>query len=243
MWKILNIEVRKLKSSGMFWVVFGIPFFLTVQNLMLSRQFFGAEGPNWPGVHTGQLGLYATFLLPGIIAVVMAAMMRVEHKGNGWKYLFSLPLNKSHVYTVKFCLGAGLIFLNLLMTCIGNVLVGIILGVPEPIPSQLFLWNPSLAFVLAIPLMALQFLLGLVFTQPLVPIGIGVGLGMPAILMANSAKYWKFYPWTYPVITFFGEMFQGPSDQKVLMLTVSFILFALLFVGGLIYFKRRDIIG
>lgn len=243
MWKLLNIEIRKLKSSGMLWVVFGIPLFLTLQNTILSVQFFGTKGPSWTGVYMGQMGLFATFLFPGIIAVIMSAMMRVEHKGNGWKYLFSLPLRKGQVYLTKFLLGAGLIFVHLMILSLGNILVGLIHGVPEPVPFDQFLLNPILAFVLAIPIMALQFLLSLIFTQPLIPIGIGVGLGMPAILMANSARYWKFYPWTYPVVTFFGDIFRGAFSQKFWMFSVSGILFIIFFVGGLIYFKRRDIIS
>lgn len=243
MWKILNIEVRKLKSSGMLWVVFGIPFLLALQNLLLSTRFFTQKDPGWTTVLFGQLGLFAIFLFPGIIAVVMAAMMRVEHKGNGWKYLFSLPVKRSQVFIVKFLLGAGLIFIHLMLMSVTNLLVGLLIGIPGPVPYATFLVNPLFAFLYTVPIMALQFLLGLIFTQPLIPIGIGVGLGMPAILMANSVKYWIYYPWTYPIVTLFHDTFEKLVTQQMVLFAVSGTLFAALFTGGLIYFKQRDIIS
>lgn len=73
-----------------------------------------------------------------------------------------------------------------------------------------------------------------------VPLGVGIGLALPAMLIANS-RYWIFYPWTYPIMAALGQDMEVFSKGNLVYLN-SIMLLIMVFLPGVRGFCKRDII-
>ena len=71
------------------------------------------------------------------------------------------------------------------------------------------------------------------------PLGAGIGLALPAMIVANS-RYWIIYPWSYPIMAALGGDFDV-FDKGSLTFLISFILLLAVFSCGYVSFKKRDI--
>ncbi|MEC9488337.1 MAG: ABC transporter permease [Halanaerobium sp.] len=237
--RLLKIEIKKVKASGIFWPVLLIPIALSALILLPGAgKMLGRAG--WTGLYLSAVTSYAYFFFFIVIAVVMSFLLRVEHREGNWSGLFTLPVERGKVYLVKLLVGSGIILLNVLALGVFICLAGLLKGLPGPVPWRIIIGLPLKAFVLAAPVIGLQYLLSLFISQPLVSIGIGISLGMPAILAVNSAVYWKFYPWTYPMIGFIQDIFVDKARNFPSMLGIALVLFVVLITIGMVYFKRTE---
>ncbi len=54
-----------------------------------------------------------------------------------------------------------------------------------------------------------------------IPLGVGIGLTLPAIIVANS-RYWILYPWTYPIMAALGGDMEISAREILYILLVSY---------------------
>lgn len=240
---LIEIEVLKLKNSKILWIVTLAPLFMVVQgttNLLRYYDLFTSQGQNvWEQLYTQSMILYVSVLLPVLISVVMTFLARIENANNSWKQYLSLPVERREIYGVKFILGIGLIFINIVVLIFSMVAAGKIIGVSGVIPLKIFN-KPLAAFVAAMPVMAMLYVLSLKFTHIALPLGVGIGLSLPAMVVANT-RYWLVYPWTYPIMAALGGEFATFSKGSMVYIT-SLILLIIIFTLGYWEFNRRDIV-
>lgn len=240
---IFEIEILKLKNSKILSIVILAPIFMVVQgvsNLIRYYDLFTGKGQNvWEQLYNQSMILYVSVLFPILISIVMTLMARIENANNSWKHYLSLPVKKEKIYGIKFIIGCGLVFINIIVLIISMLIAGGIMGVKGHIPYNTVLIQPMVIYVSALPIMAILYVLSIRFSHMALPLGVGIGLSIPAMLVANS-KLWIFYPWTYPIMAGLGGDMDTFSKGNIVYI-ISFILLIAVFSFGYGRFKKRDV--
>jgi len=237
MLKTLKIELLKIKGSKLFLIATFFPILSIIQGIGFAQNMRGKGELNdfWMTFFPGSILLYGMLIFPMLIMIITAMIARVEHSNNGWKKLLTLPITRKNVYLSKLFLACGILLYNTAILSIDIIIAGISLGGEGPIPFNIIILRPMLAFVSALPIIAIQFYLSISFKHIGVPLGVGSMCILPIILIANSSKYWIFYPWTYPMLTIMPD-FVTSVDMTIkygIMYGVSIISFVLIIGVGL----------
>lgn len=241
---IIAVELLKLKNSKILWIVILPPAFMVMQgmiNLLRYYDLFTGHGQNvWEQLYMQSMIFYVAILFPVLISVVMTLVARIENAQQGWRQYLSLPVKKGTVYVIKFVIACGLVFVNILALITSMLIAGLILGVEGALPYQSLIGRPLATYFAALPIMALLYVLSVRYSQMTLPLGMGIGLALPAMVVANS-RYWLFYPWTYPIMAALGGSMEVFSKGPLVYLT-SIILLMVFFIGGLSSFSKGDIL-
>lgn len=241
--EILAVELLKLKNSKILWIVVLAPAFMVLQGVINLRRYydlFTGQGQNvWEQLYTQSMIFYVMILFPVLISVVMTLVARLENAHQGWKQYLSLPVKREAIYVIKFITACGLVFVNILALIISMLLAGFLIGAEGNLPYQTLVSRPMAAYFAALPMMAILYVLSVRYTQMTVPLGIGIGLTLPAMVVANS-KYWLIYPWTYPIMAALGGTMEV-FDQGYLVHLISIILFIAVLLYGIRSFSQKDI--
>ncbi|WP_010497850.1 ABC transporter permease [Paenibacillus elgii] len=234
-------EWLKLKHSRILWIVILMPILLTAQGVGNFTRYSDIwTRDDWTVIIEQCLIFYPPMLLPFFIAIVIALMIRIEHSHNGWKHLLALPVRRGHIYAAKFGLALLLVVLNIAVFGASIVAAGLVAGANGPIPLDRIAL-PLLRLIPAVlPIMAIQFWLSLRYRHIGIPLGIGIGLAVPSLLVANS-KYWIVYPWTYPTMAALASQSSTFSKGPLLYGAIA-LVFLLVTVIGFTEFRRRDIL-
>ncbi len=240
---IFKIEILKLKNTKILLIVILAPIFMVAQgviNLIRYYDLFTGKGQNvWEQLYSQSMIFYASILFPILVSIVMTLIARIENTNNSWKHYLSLPIDKQKVYGIKFILGCLLVFINILVLIISMLAAGKIIGVKGNIPYKVIFTKPMVMYIAALPIMAILYSLSIRFSHMAIPLGIGIGLTLPAIIVANS-RYWILYPWTYPIMAALGGDMEIFSKGNIVYI-VSFILLISVFGFGYSSFIKRDI--
>lgn len=241
---IISVETLKLKNSKILWIVTLAPAFIVMQgviNLLRYYDLFTGQGQNvWEQLYTQSMVFYVMILFPALISVVMTLVARIENSHQGWKQYLSLPVRKETVYIVKFIIACLLVLVNMLAFIICMFLAGLIIGVEGNFPYQSLIGRPMATYLAALPIMAILYVLSIRYSQMTIPLGIGIGLALPAMVVANS-KYWVVYPWTYPIMAALGGNMEVFSKGNLVYVT-SVILSSVVLMYGIMSFRKRDIV-
>jgi hypothetical protein len=113
----------------------------------------------WDGMLGVVLSLWCLVGLPVFVSLVMALLAGLEHRENGWKHLFALPIQPWTIYLAKLLTGSMLLCLSSLVLTVGMIGEGLViltfrpdLGLTQPIPLGLILFRSS-SFTVAAMLM------------------------------------------------------------------------------------------
>lgn len=243
--KMLQIEMLKLKHSKILWIVTLAPAFIVFQgvsNFMRYYELFTEKGQNiWEQLYSQSVIFYSFILLPILITLIMTILSKVENDDGGWKYALCLPIKRSDIYISKFLIGSSLVLINILIFIISILISGKILKAPNPIPYKTIIGQPLLAYLVSFPVMIITYIVSINYSHVGVPLGLGIGLTLPTILVANT-KYWILYPWTYPAMATLGGGSFLESIWSKLMYPISIIMFLIIFIWGVYRFKTKDIV-
>lgn len=241
---IIAVELLKLKNSKIIWIVILAPAFMVMQgvtNLLRYYDLFTGQGQNvWEQLYTQSMIFYVMILFPILISVVMTMIARIENAHQGWKQYLSLPVKKETVYVIKFVTACGLVLLNIIALIISMLLAGLVIGVEGNLPYQILIRGPIATYIAALPIMAIMYILSIRHSHMSLPLGVGIGLALPAMVVANS-KFWIIYPWTYPIMAALGGDTEVFAKGNLVYIT-STILFITVFMYGIKNFSKRDIV-
>ncbi|KNF08201.1 hypothetical protein CLPU_9c00970 [Gottschalkia purinilytica] len=236
--RLLKSELLKLKNSGIFSLLISIPIFILLLSFAREKKGF----IDWIDLYVSIIPFYAQFLFPILICVIMAILMKIEHSGNGWRKMLSLPIRRGNFYITKLIIGYILVLINVILVSCALVLIGKINGITDPINYEVLFKGPIIAYISAFPIILIQYLLSVNLTNSLYSIGIGLILNMPAILAANSKRFWMYYIWDYPILSFYGG-FNEALQKEFNYPIASLIIFSIIFLVGLVCLKRRDVLN
>lgn len=239
---IIKIEFMKLKHSGLMWIAILAPVLMVLQgagNFIRYHKLFTEKGQNvWGKIYEQSSLFYAVMLLPILAAVIVTFLVKIENQNDGWKYFLTLPVSRAKVFISKFIAALTLILINILSFSCTVFIMGKLLGAEKEVPYGLIFGKPFAAAVTIIPVMIIIYIISIRFSGIGVPLGISIGLSVPAILVANT-KFWAAYPWTYPIMAMLGG---DRFDKGASVYMLSIVLSAVIFVYGCMWFKKRDVV-
>lgn len=186
---------------------------------------------------------YALLFLPLMTGILAALICRYEHQAGGWKQLLALPTTRGKVFLSKYIILISItMFMQLLYLTI-LILVGVLKDYAEPFPLEFIIKSILGGWIATLPLIALQLALAIFFKSFAAPFAINIIFTMPSILVVNSEKYSKFYPWTQPFSMMYitgdtTDTFYVPWDQLLIVIGGGFVLF---FALGYFYMQRKEV--
>ncbi len=208
-------EIIKTKRSASFWLcligsaVIPLIFFLTYI-LKPERNYARMEHMPWE-VHFSQgwQGFNA-FLLPMFVILVCSLIPQIEYKNNAWKQVFSSPQTIGNIFFSKYLTIILMILFLFLMFNIFMILGAVIPNLAyskftflsKPIDwTYLFRLNVK-TFVSLLAIISFQYWLSLRFRNFIVPISIGLGLLVAALIIIQF-RWEHIYkvPYAFPMLT------------------------------------------
>jgi len=214
-------EFYKTRKTMGFWSSVLLPLLLC---LLLFIGFFSnseklAHSPGmvlWLQFAGAILGIMGSLILPMLIVFIAYSVNSIEHKADTWKTLFSLPISKFSVYAAKYFYAFFLVFLCLLLFVLFTVGFGNLLGIVKPElrfseynVASLLIQVYFKLFLSSLGILSIQFLLSLLFSDFLKPMGIGFVCTITGVILAGKGwKYAYLFPYSHPMLAI-STMEQG----------------------------------
>jgi hypothetical protein len=151
----------------------------------------------------------AILLLPLGLILATGLVAQIEFKNNAWKQVLTAPQTLTSIYFAKLAVMVMIVELLLLFN-VGVYLSGVVpclltKGVPlppEPVPYLFFLREDLRYFTDCLPILGLEHLVSLQFSNFLVPVGGGVAAWILSLAVLNW-KYGYLFPYTYCGLYYF----------------------------------------
>ncbi|WP_257349947.1 ABC transporter permease [Pseudalkalibacillus decolorationis] len=240
---VLKMEFLKLKRSyvwllmcvaPLLMVVFGAYNFVRYQDVFLQ-----GDAVPWQKLLGQIVTFYGLLLLPLSIAVMAVWLARIEHSENNWKHLFTLPLNLKAIYLAKTIIHILLVGISMLILYLGTIIAANIVNVGD-IPLKAMAINSLICWATCLPILALQMLLSIRFSNIGIPVGISLAASITSVVITNSA-YGKYYFWSLPSLTLMPNS-EGMRNLTIpYSLSVSIIAFMCLWIIGYTLFRRQEV--
>ena len=239
---LLKVELYKLKRSKILLATTIFTFLALYQGWDFAK-FGQAEGEKdiyRAFLYQGTITVYSWIIFPLIITLVLVMMSRMEHSNNSRKYYLTLPVAREKVYLTKLVTGGGIILYSLVLLFAGIILAANLLGL-EAVPLLWIAKKFGALLLASLAIIGIVFYLSYRFTHFAVPVVIGAGLAFPSMFVANSEKYWLFYPWDYPIVSSMNDVFDMSGKNMIMfVISISIFLFAIIF--GLLRFRTKDVL-
>jgi hypothetical protein len=162
----------------------------------------------WEKFMNNQIQNSIPFLVPMFIVLITSLIIQVEHKSNGIKHLFSLPIPKWSVYfgkmtIVLFSIITTYIYFFLVILLFG-ALLGMIhsqLGFLDFQPEYLkYIKMLAMSFVASLGIVGIQFWMSFRFKNFIVPLGIGMTMVIIG-LIASQVPESIYFPYSYNILS------------------------------------------
>lgn len=210
-------EWLKKKRSLASWLViigaFFTPAVLIVARLIHHKGVYKASlsSTYWEHLWTNAMESMAIFLLPLGLMLAVSLITQLEFKNNTWKQVHTTPQKMSTLFFSKLSVIFVMMLQFFILFNIGIYLAGIIPCLlqgtypKEPIPFLFFLKENAKYFIDCLPIVALQYLVGLQFKNFLVPVGGGIVCWILSIAVLTW-QYGYFIPYTYAGLDYLGGL-------------------------------------
>ncbi|RFZ92466.1 ABC transporter permease [Mucilaginibacter conchicola] len=256
-------EFYKSRKTLGFWGSIILPLVIT---LLALTAFFVKSGDfaNKPGILLWiqfsmiSLGSMGTLLLPIYTIFVAYSVNNVEHKADTWKTIFSLPISRWSVYGAKYAYAFFLLFICMALFTLLNIGFGNLLSVIKPeLKFNEYHMEKELAQVFfklllsALGILSIQFLLSLLWSDFLKPMGFGFVATIVGVTLASQKDPWKYtylLPYSHPMaaIKSMVKNQHGPADRfEIAVFTqevyVSLIVAVIVFFAGYFIVQKRSV--
>lgn len=242
MFKLLSIELLKVRRSQALWMMFAIPLVVVVLNLlvMLKRYAIGAiSEPQWLRYWMNHTLLWCSFMMPLYIALVTSLLNGHEHRNQTWRLMLTLPISQRQLYLAKavvawmFVLGANAVLVGASALSIALLgVAGASLKGAFVFPSMAFLAKISLA---CLPVLLIQHALSWRVRNLVTPLAVGIAATI-GIGSGGSSEYWIWNPWTYSLVAANGSQ---PALHTQALLLAAGVGAALLVVTAYVLGRRE----
>ena len=256
----LKSEYYKSRKTLNFWATILLPVILCsivcLGFFAMADKFEKMDGKAIWGFFSGAiLGVLGNLLLPLLVIFLANSVNSLEHRADTWKTLFSLPVSKWTIYAGKYFYVFLLLFVCMLLFALFTIGYGNLLGTISPTlkfheyeMTGLLLASYFKLFLSCLGILYIQFLLSLVWSDFLKPMGIGFLLFIiGAVINSTNWHYAFLMPYAHPAISV-KSMATNPNvknDPPIDIFTseilVSVILSAVVFFAGYYVVKRTRI--
>lgn len=189
--------------------------------------------------------MVAFAILPMFIVLICTLLPQIEYRNNAWKQVFASPQSKLEVFVSKFMNVHYLILLFLVAYHVFMFASALLINFIDPslhllqLPLDVYLlWaNVVNAYVTILALTSIQFCIGLMFKNFIIPIAIGFAcwfLGALLVLEMHSS-YGSYFPYSFPVFSVFKEY----KGQLATVQWTSALYCGIFLLLGFLLFKRK----
>lgn len=190
-------------------------------------------------------------MMPTIMSLLASRLADIEHKGNTYKQLRTLRPAAS-LYQAKALCGLIILVVLLAFQAAVFILYGYCLGYEGNPDLRYYLLSYGLKFASCLSLFLLQLLLSMLFANQMIPLVVGLGGSMVALLIMFVSHY-SFLPWggnlsasvvgmdwdeNSRIITYFYREY---SPAEIAAVVCIFVWVAVFYLAGRILFTRREV--
>ncbi|MBC7400660.1 MAG: ABC transporter permease [Mucilaginibacter sp.] len=260
----LKSEFYKSRKTLGFWAAILLPLILT---LLVSIGFYthadkSAGSPGllvWMRFAGIMLNVMGALLLPMFCIFIAYSVNAIEHKADTWKTLFSLPIPKWSVYSAKYFYTLFLVFLTLLLFALFTIGFGNLLGLLKPTELKFADYHMEWTllqiyfklFLSALGILSIQFLLSLIWSDFLKPMGIGFICFIAGVISVGvNWDYAYTIPYAHPMLalkSMMGVHKRGTPPTQIVIdifthdVYVSLGVAAVVFVAGFFIVQRKSV--
>ncbi|MCI0768124.1 ABC transporter permease [Bacillus sp. TL12] len=229
---LLASEVLKLKRKWVWFLIMIAPIGVIVLqaiNFSLRYDILIEKYKNnlWGGLLSNIQSLSLPAILLGI-TIITSIIAHLEHKSTSWKHLLLLPIEKRKIFIAKFILSFSLLFVSCSILFIGSICLGIGLDFGYSIPWSEVIKISFFPYFSALPILALQLWLSIVYKNQGITLMVGV-LGTVLALFSDSLPDWII--WKFPLLA------SQSNTTTLLGATVGILLILI----ATFDFVRRDV--
>jgi len=226
----LQSEFFKSRKTLGFWAAIIMPvlictlvFFGMYSNVPKLIKMPGLSGMLMWRLYSGGILNVMGFLLPFFIILVAYSINSVEHKADTWKTLFSLPISKWAVYAAKYFYTMLMILLCLVLFLLLTIATGNLLGMLKPelkLADFHMEWALTQVytklFLASLGILSIQFLLSLVWSDFLKPMGIGFVCTVAGMISVGLQwDYAYLVPYSHPMMALSSMGLRNQRGQKM----------------------------
>ncbi|HEY1025171.1 MAG TPA: ABC transporter permease [Sphingobacteriaceae bacterium] len=198
------------------------------------------------------MGVMGILLLPMFVIFTTYSVNNLEHRSEMWKSLFSLPLNKWSIYSSKYFFTVILHIICLALFASMILATGNLLGTLKPelkfqeysVSTLAYRLHLKL-FLSSLGIISIQFLLSLIWSDFLKPMGLGfIGTIMGLIAANTGWKYAYTIPYAHPALALQLNSTKGkvPSvDLFTKEIGVSLAVAVIAYILGYFIVARRSV--
>lgn len=240
---LLRAELFKLRKSGISFIILAVPFVVFLASLVRISVPEDAEVNRWLVSAISATLSYGLLLLPLSTALLACMVCRFEHQAGGWKLLLGLPVTRGQIYVAKFGVLMLAVLVMQVLFLVSLYAAGTFIGIADPFP-WVIVWKSAFGgWVAALPLLALQLWLAMMWRSFAAPFTVNVLFTLPAIIAVNSDKVGPYYPWAQPFNMMYpggkpGDVFFVPWELVLAVVGGSFFVF---FLIGYVTFLRKAV--
>lgn len=247
-----SVEWMKKRKSLASWLVitggFFVPLISTFIFIFYPKQLIAlhSSGKFWILMFQKSWQLMAFMLLPMGIVLAVSLVTQLEFKNNSWKQLHTMPVTFSNIYLSKLMVLLLMLVQLFVLFNIGIYLSAVIpsifnSSIPFPIHTIdviYFIKENTNYFIICLPMIAIQYLIGLQFKNFLIPLSLGLALVIGG-LIALSWEYIHTIPSAYTAVYFLQTKDNiNPAHDIRLWALFYFALFVLL--GYFLYVFKKE---
>lgn len=249
--KTLQLEFYKIKRRNVWLSMFAM------LGIQLSWGLWAMRDPKDWELASGWMSLLYSLsvldgmMMPTIMSLLASRLADIEHKGNTYKQLKTLRPSASLYHAKALC---GTIILSVLLAAQAAVFIlyGYFLGYEGNPSLKYYLLSYGLKFASCLSLFLLQLLLSMLFANQMIPLVIGLGGSMIALLVMFVSHY-SFLPWggiltstlvgmdwdqKTRIITYFYRDYSPTETVAVICIFVWVVVF---YAAGRLLFTRREV--
>ncbi|MDM5154386.1 ABC transporter permease [Bacillus sp. DX1.1] len=196
--RLFQSEILKIKRKWIwFLIVLGPVGVISLQacNFFLRYDFLTDKYAQdlWGGLLSEVQPLALTTLILGI-TIVTSLIAHLEHHSTSWKHLLSLPIKKRDVFITKFILVFCLLTVSCFLLLIGTVGLGLALQFDASIPWFSLFKMSFYPYFAALPIVALQLWIAIVFDNQGIAFTVGM-LGTIFAMFSSALPNWIIWRW------------------------------------------------
>ena len=212
-WRSVRSEWLKTRRSKVGWLIAGGGLFAPIMLLIArikNRSLLPVEDRPlefWTGFWNQSWEGAAILVLPLSALILVSVVTQIEIRANGWKQVKATPAPRWAIFLGKLTVILALFLIMLTWFDLGLLAAAFgpgLAGAPPPpasIPVGLFLERTGRLLVDTLPLLALQYLIALLSSSFLAPLGIGTAIWIASISTLSWSHSWVF-PYAYAAIEY-----------------------------------------
>ena len=243
-------EITKQKKTLALWGSVIAPLFVITVNFLI---FFSRpkilQSQNvipWLKVVGNATNIYTILMLPLLVTLIAYIVNNVEHKSNGWKHLYALPVNRVYFYLSKIIVAAGMVLLSLvifvvlvLLSIKSLALAHSQINFAKTASVNLLIINCLKVFLASLFILMIQFVISINIKNFMVPIGTGV-VATIGTSMLLSWEHSNWIPYALPMLASQG-LYRGDYSLLKEVIIYSVIGSIVIFAGGIFTIRNKNI--